>query len=371
MADSYRTEGGPNKDQVQDIPGDQGAPEDVSRDRNSRRAGLFLGLAVLVGVVIYFAYFFQWTSDTDETKGKTYLSQNVPPDFAHTPRPPAPAPAPTPAPPAPEVAPPKEIMPPLDKGKAPAQTTKPVHRPDPRLSSPSQITENRTTGGEGDKGAFKVSVAEGNSASVIENMSMMMDRGTILPDCITTVKINTEILGQIVCVLSDDAWSMDHKTVLLPQYTKIVGMQTGQLGVGQERLSAGGTWATTPDGVVINLDSIFTGQLGDPGIGGEVNSRFWKRLGPALIFAAMDMATLSFSGRIGGGSATANTGQQQGPAIFLGGGAGAVRNSAAPLLEQYRNIPPVVELAQGSRIKIITRYYLDFSTAYELQKKRS
>lgn len=340
------------------IPGDRSGPEDVMRQQQAQRLKIAIPLIFLiVGVAIYFLFFYHvGIKDDVVSETRARLDQSVPADIT------------VPAIPITKTSPSQLIIDPAVAPipVVPAVTTAPP--PPPRnpnadrmgaaQSSLSMRQEGGIGGGATEGERMKVTQLAGAKASVIPNPTMTITRGTPFGDCLSTVKINTEIPGQITCVLVSDVYGVNKKVVLLAKGTRIVGEQVGQLAIGQERMLGMVARAETPDHVIINLGSSFTDQLGQSGISGDVDSRFLKRLGPALAFSVLDALTLSLSNKSGGGG---------GNSVIVGAG-GATRNTAQSVADIYKNIPPVIKTNHGSRLSIIANQDLDFSGAVKLKR---
>ena len=338
------------------IPGDRSGPEDLMRQQQAQRLKIAIPLIFLIaGVVIYFL-FFNHVGVKDEVVSETRarLDQSVPADIT------------VPAIPITKASPPQPI---IDAAVAPIPVVPAVTAaPPPAPRNPnadrmgavqsSLSARPEIAGGATEGERMKVTQLAGAKASVIPDPTRTITRGTPFGDCLSTVKINTEIPGQITCVLVSDVYGVNKKMVLLPKGTRIVGEQVGQLAIGQERMLAMAARAETPDHVIINLGSSFTDQLGQSGISGDVDSRFLKRLGPALAFSVLDALTLNLSNKSGGGG---------GNSIIVGAG-GATRDTAQSVADMYKNIPPVITANHGSRLSIIANQDLDFSGAVKLKR---
>lgn len=342
----------------EDIPGDRYGPDEVARKQRAQRLKMAIPfILACIAVVVYFLFIRERSNEVKEGT-RTRLDQSVPQDITVPPIPIAKAPLPPTVIAAP--VPPIEVVPAPTAAIAPPPAQR-DRNADRMASTPSSLARMSGGTGIGAKEADQLKPTQliGAAASVIARPTYMITRGTPFGDCFSTVKINTEVPGQITCVLASDVYGADKKMVLLPKGTKIVGEQTGQLAVGQERMLAMAARAETPDHVIINLGSTFSDQLGQSGISGNVDSRFVKRLGPALLFSVLDAVTLNLSnkGSSGGGNA-----------IIVGAG-GATRNTAQGVLDQYKNIPPVITANEGSRLSIIANQDLDFSGVYKLKQR--
>lgn len=349
-----------------EIPGDRSGPDALIRAQHNDR--LKLAIPIFVLLVTAFCYYMFWYRPQHQQKEpeiqttQRRLDANLPEDLKP---PPPPIPVVKEATPTPQ--PIGVVVPNADKSYAPTQVDPPKPRnPNAdRMSSPSVLTNGGggvTSGDGGLGGSMKLTQPSGALAAVMRNPTYTITRGTPLGDCFSKVRINSEVPGQITCDLATDVYGADKKMVLLPRGTKIVGNQVGALPLGQERLFALAARAETPDHVLIDLGSQFTSELGEPGIEGHVDARFMKRLLPGLAFALLDSLSVGISNKSGNGTGSGAT-------VVLGNSANATRDTAGKVLDQYKDIPPVLTREQGARLSIIAMQDLDFSNAYRLRSK--
>ena len=126
------------------------------------------------------------------------------------------------------------------------------------------------------------SVAAATRAQVLATRRFIIPKGNFL-DCTLETAINSELPGMTTCVTAFDIFGADGKVVLLERGSKLVGETRGQVAQGMSRLFILWTEARTPTGVVVQLDSPGTDELGRAGVTGTVNNHFWARFGAALL----------------------------------------------------------------------------------------
>lgn len=352
-----------------EIPGDRSGPDALIRAQHDDR--LKLAIPIFIMLVMMFGYYMFWYRPQHQLKEpevqftQKRLDANLPDDL----KPPPPIPVVKDAT-TQVVQPIGVVVPNPDKAYAPSTSTQ-IDPPKPRNPNADRMSSSSVlanggggiiSGDGGLGGGMKSTQLSGALAVVIRNPTYTISRGTPLGDCFSTVRINSEVPGQITCILAADVYGVNKKMVLLPRGTKIVGKQEGSLPLGQERLFALSARAETPDHVLINLDSPFTSELGEPGIDGHVDARFMKRLLPGLAFALLDSISVGISNKGGSGSGSGTT-------VVLGNSANATRDTAGKVLEEYKNIPPVLTREQGARLSIIAAQDLDLTNAYRLRIK--
>jgi type IV secretion system protein VirB10 len=129
-------------------------------------------------------------------------------------------------------------------------------------------------------GYLTPSVATATRAQVLATRRFIIPKGNFL-DCTLETAINSELPGMTTCVTAFDIFGADGKVVLLERGSKLVGETRGQVAQGMSRLFILWSEARTPTGVVVQLDSPGTDELGRAGVTGNVNNHFWARFGSA------------------------------------------------------------------------------------------
>lgn len=172
----------------------------------------------------------------------------------------------------------------------------------------------------------------------------------------------SDIAGNISCLIGQDVYSANNHVKLIPAGTVARGKyRSGTLKHGQGRMFIAWTELRTPDHLVIPLvDSQATGQLGENGVAGWIDTHFWERFGNAMMLSIVDDVAAAIAGNVpstdGDTDYTQNTRE-------------AVADMAKAALENSINIPPTMYLNQGDVISIMTGSDIDFSGIYRLRLK--
>ena len=157
------------------------------------------------------------------------------------------------------------------------------------------------------------------------------------------------------CVTAFDIFGADGKVVLLERGSKLVGETRGQVAQGMSRLFVLWSEARTPTGVVVQLDSPGTDELGRAGVTGNVNNHFWARFGAALLVTVIDGALTGVAQHQQTSGSTVTLNPQGGQQVI------------DDILRNTINIPPTITVNQGSRIQVIVARDIDFRPVYELR----
>jgi type IV secretion system protein VirB10 len=198
------------------------------------------------------------------------------------------------------------------------------------------------------------SVATATRAQVLATRRFIIPKGNFL-DCTLETAINSELPGMTTCVTAFDIFGADGKVVLLERGSKLVGETRGQVAQGMSRLFILWSEARTPTGVVVQLDSPGTDELGRAGVTGNVNNHFWARFGAALLVTVIDGALQGVAQRQESSGSTVILNPQGGQQVI------------DDILRNTINIPPTITVNQGSRIQIIVARDVDFRPVYELR----
>lgn len=186
-----------------------------------------------------------------------------------------------------------------------------------------------------------------------------MPKGAFI-DCTLETAIDSTYEGMVTCIGASDVYGADGKVVLLERGTKYVGEQRGTPRQGQGRVFIVWNEARTPTGVVVQLASPGTDELGRSGVPGFVDTRFWDRFGAAVLISVID-----------GTMQTIAAHQQSGTSVGSGGGVVLApqgsRDIITEVLRSTVSIPPTVIKNQGERIQILVARDVDFRSVYALR----
>ncbi|MEL6093437.1 TrbI/VirB10 family protein [Bartonella schoenbuchensis] len=183
---------------------------------------------------------------------------------------------------------------------------------------------------------LKPAKIERTKAELLGDRNFIIAMGTSIP-CILETAISSDHSGFTSCIISRDILSDNGRVVLLDRGTQVVGEYRGGVTKGQNRLFVLWIRAKTPHGVVVNLASPATDNLGRSGFDGAINSHWWERFGLAVLRSIVSVSTN-------------NLGEE----------------AVSIALENQINIPPTLEKNQGELVNIFVARDLDFSSVYKL-----
>ncbi|MBL4886798.1 MAG: type IV secretion system protein VirB10 [Planctomycetaceae bacterium] len=187
-------------------------------------------------------------------------------------------------------------------------------------------------------------------ASQLQNLGTLITQGTVI-DGILETAIQSDLPGMVRAIVSENVYSFDGSSLVIPKGSKLVGRYRSTLTRGQSRVFVIWSRLIRNDGVSINIGSYGTDDLGRSGLAGVVDTHFFERFGSSVLLSLID------TGLQIGVNAVDDADQAT---VALETGSDFSR-SAEIALENSVGIPPTVHVHQGSRIKVFVGKDLDFS----------
>lgn len=202
---------------------------------------------------------------------------------------------------------------------------------------------------ETDKSRLQIKLSstqlEQREAGRMDDLTYTMPEGTLIP-CVLNTSINTNVHGYIKCTVTDDVYGYDGNLVLIYKGAQVHGEYNSGLELGVDRLFVKWTRLRMPTGILIDLDSPGVGNLGEAGLGGEIDHRYWRRFGGALLVSLInDSIADDNKGRF-------KTTRNQ------------VQTSAEKIIEKYADIPPIMYKHRGEEALIYVAKDLSFKGVY-------
>ncbi len=192
-------------------------------------------------------------------------------------------------------------------------------------------------------------------ARLLGNRNYILAKGNTF-DCALETAINSSNPGMVTCTTTSDSYSDNGKVVLVERGSLLTGEYTG-LKQGDTRLSVLWERIKTPEGVVIELNSLGTDALGRSGFDGDVDKHWLERVGAAILLSTFkDLVAYE----------TAKNSRGNGTTIAFSGTQRSSEDVASQLLKQSISLPPTLTKNHGERIAILVARDLDFSDVYTL-----
>lgn len=172
----------------------------------------------------------------------------------------------------------------------------------------------------------------------------VLDEGTPI-DVTLQEAITSDLPGELTARVTYDVYdSRGYGRVMIPKDSKLVGRYNNQVTAGQARMLFAMTRLIRPDGTWVPLSGAnATDQIGQAGVGADVNNHFFKIFGTSLILGAASYLLPSGDRQI-----TTTTGGFGG--VQAGGSiAGqALNDTIKHTMERNKRIPPTLSIPFGT-----------------------
>lgn len=204
---------------------------------------------------------------------------------------------------------------------------------------------------------LKPTSTDPRSASLLRDRDYLLTKGTMI-QCALLTKLDTTVPGMTSCVVTQPIYSDNGKVLLVDRGSVVTGEYRSNMTQGMSRIFVLWDRVKTPNGVVVDLDSPGTDELGGGGVPGFINNHFWKRFGGAIMLSLIQDTMAA---------AVANQQSGQSQSITFGNTSTATDQMAAEALKSTINIPPTLIKNQGDRVGIYVARDVDFRSVYELR----
>ena len=217
--------------------------------------------------------------------------------------------------------------------------------PSTGLTAPRAAGEPRVSGDQIPATDYKrpsevnIDTASGQPYVIYEGLTL---------DTVLMNRLDGDAVGPVKVLVSNPVYSHDHQHVLIPEGTIVLGeaRKIGAAGIGQQRrISVAFHRLLMPDGYSVDLDQ-FHGldQIGEEGLKDQVNNHYLQIFGTSIALGVISGASQISQG----GSNLSSSGSQS----FTNGAASSVSQSATSILDKFIQIPPVITIREGHRVKV-------------------
>lgn len=190
------------------------------------------------------------------------------------------------------------------------------------------------------------------SATHIVHPGTTLAQGTIIWATLET-RVVSDLPGMIRAITSEDIYSEDGSTILLPRGSKLIGQYNSGITQGQRRVFVVWQRAIRPDHIDIRIDSPGADQLGAAGLKADgVDYHFWEQFGNALLLSIIGASVET----VGVNSAD----QYNSASAYRDAVANSFNDTANDVLDNTGTIKPTIYANQGSKINVFVARDLDF-----------
>jgi type IV secretion system protein VirB10 len=222
--------------------------------------------------------------------------------------------------------------------------------------------------------AMSSQAVETVQATQNKRIDALIPQGTIIRGVLETA-IQSDLPGMVRAKLSEDVYSFDGRRVLLARDTMLTGTYRSGIARGQTRILIIWTRALRADGTSVALGSYGTDDLGRSGLTGEVDNHYLERFGSAAALSIIGgvssfIAGLNIHGQSESGSSS-NSPSYQAQSQAQQSISQTMSDMANTALRDSINIPPTINVDQGTPIAVFIQRDLDFSSLYESPVKEA
>ena len=233
-------------------------------------------------------------------------------------------------------------------------------------STSDTLSASATAGASPSTGLFggllQGSTTPSATASRLRQRSLILPKGTAFT-CALTTRVVSAAAGLVGCEVQRNLYGDDGRVLLIERGSHLDGeYRVTSFKPGTVRIPVLWTRVRTPLGVVADLDSPGTGQLGESGIDGYVDKRWGERIGAAMLLSLIDDSV-----KLIVQSEAATNANGQSSTVVLPTTTDSTSKLAEKVLESTINIPPLIYQNQGGVVGVYVARDLDFSAVYELQ----
>jgi type IV secretion system protein VirB10 len=197
------------------------------------------------------------------------------------------------------------------------------------------------------------------AASMLGNRSLTLPKGTAFT-CALKTRVISASSGLVGCQVQRNVFSDDGRVLLIERGSHLDGeYRIASVRPGTVRIPVLWTRIRTPLGVTVDFDSPGTGQLGESGIEGYVDNRWFERIGAAMLLSLIDDSVKLVIQN--------QANERQGDTIVLPSTTANASKLAEKVLDSTINIPPLIYQNQGGIVGIYVARDVDFSSVYELK----
>ncbi|AIW17507.1 TrbI/VirB10 family protein [Vibrio tubiashii] len=203
--------------------------------------------------------------------------------------------------------------------------------------------------------SFDGSVFEPGRASVRPKgaRDFILSHGSSIP-CALYTQIISDYDGFVTCRVTQDVYSSNGAVLLVERGSLVSGTQKVAMELGKSRVFTNWGEIETPEGVIVRINSLGTGQLGAAGNKVWVDNHYFERFSGAIMLSFVDDALATAVDSVSGNVVTSSSVDNVG-------------NIAEEVLSKNLNIAPTGYTQIGQRINIMVVRDVDFSTVYRLE----
>lgn len=224
------------------------------------------------------------------------------------------------------------------------------------------------------EGQTKAQIKEGQSGEVFAptaayfspfDQNLLLAKGTYI-GCSLKTRLVSDIKGGIACVVSNNVYSNNGKTLLIEKGSVVTGTYSGgSVEEGHERIYVIWQEIRTPNNIVIPVFSGASDELGGAGLEGFVDNHYFRRFGSAILVSIIDQGVNALSSHL----ERKKNNNNENSTTINGNGVNKTSDLAKKTLDKMIDIKPTLYKNQGDIVGIYVNRDVDFRNVYKLQKR--
>ena len=203
-------------------------------------------------------------------------------------------------------------------------------------------------------------------AQRIGNLRRTIAQGRIIQATMESA-LNTELPAPIRAIVSRDVYGEAGTSPLIPKGSRLIGSYNTNIAGGQSRVFVVWTRVIRPDGVDVMLGSPLVDQIGQAGIGGQVDTKFQQIFSRSLLASVINIAFAIGSNEIAGGETTTST-TTSGTSQTTGDAASTATTNALnrlgattdQFMQRFINARTTILVDQGTKVNVFVNRDLIF-----------
>lgn len=232
--------------------------------------------------------------------------------------------------------------------------------------------ESEAAAGSDRNSQFAASIANANTkaprveATRIGDLRRTIAQGRLI-QATTESALNTELPAPIRAIVSRDTYGEAGTEPLIPKGSRLIGTYNTDITSGQSRVFVIWTRVIRPDGVDIMINSPLVDQIGQAGIGGQVDTKFQQVFSRSVMASVISIAFAIGSDEISGGSTTTSTSSLGGSSTTGDAATTATVNALNRLgsttdsfLQRFIGVQPTILVDQGTPVNVFVNRDLVF-----------
>lgn len=219
---------------------------------------------------------------------------------------------------------------------------------------------------------FEANIVSANTKAVRVEATRIGDlRRTIaqgrMIQATTESAVNTELPAPLRAIVSRDIYGEAGTVPLIPKGSRLIGSYNTSIVGDQSRVYVVWTRVIRPDGVDVMLNSPLVDQIGQAGVGGQVDIKFQQIFSRAVMASVVSIGLAMGSDAITGGGETGTTNSTFGTTQSGDGATTATVNALNRLgsttdsfLQRFINVSSTILVDQGTPVNVFVNRDLVF-----------